>query len=73
MRLHPVTSALILAIGTIGAFAVDDPKPSDLPPADPNANKLTDAEVREGWKLLFDGKTLTGLRSVKATDPLKRG
>jgi hypothetical protein len=30
-------------------------------------------KVREGWKLLFDGKALLGLRSLKSTDPLKSG
>jgi hypothetical protein len=73
MRFHPVTFALILAVGTISGLGADDPKKGDLPPADLNANKLTDAEVREGWKLLFDGKALIGLRSQKSPDPLKSG
>src|SRR4030095_7001939 len=73
MRLRPVTSALLLALGTLCAPGADDPKKDELPPVDLNANKLTEAEVREGWKLLFDGKTLLGLRSLKSTDPLKSG
>ena len=28
-------------------------------------NSLTEAQVAEGWKLLWDGKTTKGLRSVK--------
>src|SRR4030095_592706 len=70
MRLHPITFALLLAAGALGA---DDARKDALPPADPNANKLTDAEMREGWKLLFDGKALIGLRSLKSTDPLQSG
>jgi hypothetical protein len=73
MRLHPVISVLSLAVGTLGALGADEPRKDELPPVDLNANKLTEAEVREGWKLLFDGKALTGLRSMKSTDPLKSG
>lgn len=73
MRLHPVNFAVLLALGTLGALGADDPKKDQLPPPDLNANKLTEAEVREGWKLLFDGKSLAGLRGLKSADPLKSG
>jgi hypothetical protein len=73
MRFHPVSFALFIAAGTLGALGADEPRKDELPPVDLNANKLTEAEVREGWKLLFDGKALTGLRSLKSTDPLKSG
>jgi hypothetical protein len=73
MRIHPVSIAFLLAVGTFGAFGADDPKKDALPPVDLNANKLTEAEMREGWKLLFDGNALTGLRSLRGIDPLKSG
>ena len=37
------------------------------------ANRLTGAEQRAGWKLLWDGKTIRGWRSAKATDFPKKG
>jgi hypothetical protein len=36
-------------------------------------NMLTAEEAAAGWKLLFDGKTLIGLRGVQKADPLKAG
>jgi len=62
-------AALVLALA-LTAHAADN---DGLPPADPTANKLTSEEVAQGWKLLFDGKALIGLRGVKHTDPLKSG
>ena len=37
------------------------------------ANTLTAAEQAAGWKLLFDGKTVPGLRGLKSADFLKAG
>jgi 3-keto-disaccharide hydrolase len=34
-------------------------------------NKLTDDEKRDGWALLFDGKSLDGWRGYKETDASK--
>ncbi|MFN9682435.1 MAG: DUF1080 domain-containing protein [Bacteroidota bacterium] len=31
-------------------------------------NKLTPAEIKKGWKLLFDGSTLTGCKTYNRTD-----
>ncbi len=36
--------------------------------ADGSANRLTDAEKRAGWTLLFDGKSLDGWRGYKRPD-----
>jgi hypothetical protein len=70
MQFRPL---LLLVALPFAALAADDKKKDELPPADPNANKLSAEEAAEGWKLLFDGKTLTGLRSLKGADPLKTG
>lgn len=52
------------------------------PPAAPSAtldltntipNTLTAEEQAQGWKLLFDGNRLTGLKGVQSTDPLSKG
>jgi hypothetical protein len=37
--------------------------------AQPGTNMLTAAEQREGWKLLFDGKTMTGWRAFRSPTP----
>ena len=34
--------------------------------ADDQPNQLTEAEISQGWKLLFDGKSLSGWRSYKS-------
>ena len=36
-------------------------------------NSLTPAEISAGWKLLFDGKSLTGWRNFKKKEPPKQG
>ena len=47
---------LLLVIFLAGLFF------SGCKPAD---NKLTEEEIRDGWILLFDGKTLDGWRDFK--------
>jgi Domain of Unknown Function (DUF1080) len=48
---------IVLAAATLAAGA------DGAPP-----NQLTPAEVKAGWRLLFDGKTTTGWRGFKKTD-----
>lgn len=36
-------------------------------------NKLTEREAKEGWKLLWDGKTLNGWRTARSTEPPATG
>ena len=58
-RLFPI---LLLTLSAC-ALAQDDGVP----------NMLTPEEKAEGWKLLFDGKTVTGLQGLQKRDFLKEG
>ena len=42
-------------------------------PSDANVNKLTAEEQAQGWRLLFDGKSLIGLKGVRSYSPLSSG
>ena len=42
-------------------------------PANTVPNTLTTDEVAQGWKLLFDGKRLIGMKGLQKTDPLSAG
>ncbi len=50
---------------------MDEPEPTQ--PSDANANKLSADEKEQGWRLLFDGKNLTGLKGVRSASPLSAG
>ena len=50
-----------------------EPEPENVQPDDANANKLTAEEKEQGWRLLFDGKNLSGLKGVKSFNPLSSG
>ncbi|MEM7392599.1 MAG: DUF1080 domain-containing protein [Verrucomicrobiota bacterium] len=52
---------LALGLGFGGAVTAEEP------------NRLTDAEEKAGWQLLFDGKTLEGWNSWKGREALKEG
>ena len=49
----------------------EEDEPSE--PSDANANKLTAEEQAQGWRLLFDGRQLTGLKGVRSATPLSAG
>ena len=49
---------------------------AEAPAAAPTStvpNTLTTEEVAMGWKLLFDGKRLLGMKGLQKTDPLSMG
>lgn len=50
---------------------MEEPEPTQ--PTDANANKLTAEEKEQGWRLLFDGKNLIGLKGARSSTPLSAG
>jgi hypothetical protein len=70
----PLRTTLFATLALAGTALAQAGKEAPLPPADPNANKLSATEVAEGWVLLFDGTKLTALRGTRpGIDPLKNG
>jgi hypothetical protein len=53
---------LLAAVLTLTALAGGTAGAADM-------NTLTDAERAQGWRLLFDGKSLAGWRSMKGPEP----
>jgi hypothetical protein len=58
----------IVATLLVALFAGCAHRPENLAP-----NTLTRAEMRQGWKLLFDGKTPSGWRVIKGKEFPKQG
>ena len=48
------------------------PAPSEVP-ASVTPNTLTPEETAQGWRLIFDGQRLVGLRGVQQSNPLSAG
>ncbi|MDQ2077091.1 family 16 glycoside hydrolase [Marinimicrobium sp. ABcell2] len=68
---RPFVSESDTSLWTTEAWYTLNALPDDKPVAinqdyQINHNQLTEAEVAEGWQLLFDGKTLDGLRNYNA-------
>jgi hypothetical protein len=58
-------ACLVVGGATMARSADDAGQPAS---AIKNVNKLSRKEIREGWKLLFDGTTTNGWRNFKKTD-----
>lgn len=61
MRVLPAIAALVLGLCGLTTAASD------------SANRLTEAEMAEGWVLLFDGQSTRGWRSFKKTTFPQKG
>ena len=70
MRRHYMATLLLAALaitfGRVRYTSAEDAEPS-------KPNTLTAKEVKEGWKLLFDGKTFDGWMSWRTREPLDGG
>ncbi len=83
--LRPLIAASILGASAFAQNGVIPPPPSLTPaaPADAAApaaelgisapNSLSADEKAQGWRLLFDGMKLIGMRGVQRSDPLSSG
>ena len=74
MRLDQVMSFRVLrSILLVAAFLLNFALAQQTKPADASSNTLTTKEMKEGWKLLFDGKTMNGWRGAYMDSLPKKG
>jgi hypothetical protein len=74
MRLDQVMSLRVLrSILLVAAFLLNFALAQQTKPADASSNTLTTKEMKEGWKLLFDGKTMNGWRGAYMDSLPKKG
>jgi hypothetical protein len=61
---NPLAFVCLSSLAILGSSVCGQEKP---------LNKLTEQEKVDGWKLLFDGKTMDGWMSWKTKEPLQEG
>ncbi len=66
----PVKPGVPLVPAAPAASVAPAPEPV---PGNGEPNTLTREEIAQGWKLLFDGKRLIGMRGLQKADPLAAG
>ena len=64
-----ITTVLVTAACATPQQSATSDSPSAMTGADAAANRLTSAEVAQGWKLLFDGQTQSGWRVYRGAGP----
>ena len=60
-----INKTLVATICSLSVITCINSAPSD--------NQLTEKEKKEGWQLLFDGKSMNGWRRIYTDSPPKRG
>ena len=72
MKITTLLSAALAASGVMAIVAASPSAQSSVRrgdvPLQSNGNQITGAEKRDGWSLLFDGKSLNGWRGYKQPD-----
>jgi hypothetical protein len=74
--MHTVRSLILVSVINASAFAqngVIPPPPTVADSGVPVPNALSAEEKAQGWRLLFDGTKLIGMRGVQRTDPFSAG
>jgi hypothetical protein len=72
MRILPCMAALMLLAACQPGVSVGSAQTSAQPEVPAGPNMLTARERADGWKLLFDGKSMAAWRPYKSKDPRAR-